>query len=227
MDAEQATLDAALAHCFAQHLVSYGLASKPLQVNRQAVRNHWRIDLQADGQALVVDDSHWPFAPQSLDMVLLHHGLDFCLSPRTLLREASQTVRAGGHLFIFGFNPWSLWGVKHLTGSEWFSEAGFVDPARLVDWLELLGFMVEKRVGGCYRPPLKSARWLHRLAWMEQMGVRYRLPASGFYFIQARRQMFGVTPRQDRANVFTPLTLPPLVAGRRQLHNGIRHDRNN
>lgn len=216
--AERATLEKAMARCFGQHLVTYGLATQPLTDNHQSLRHHWRIDLQADGEALPVDESYWPFAPHSLDAVLLHHGLDFCLSPRTVLREASQTVRAGGHLLIFGFNPWSLWGMNHLLGREWFSEAGFVSPARLVDWLELLGFAVEKRQGGCYRPLLASARGLEHLTWMEGVGSRYHLPGAGFYFIQARRQMFGMTPRQQRTSVFPALTLPPLVAGNRKAH---------
>lgn len=216
--AERVTLEKAMTRCFGQHMVTYGLATQPLTDNHQSLRHHWRIDLQADGEALPVDESYWPFAPHSLDAVLLHHGLDFCLSPRTVLREASQTVRAGGHLLIFGFNPWSLWGMNHLVGREWFSEAGFVSPARLVDWLELLGFAVEKRQGGCYRPPLASARWLEHLTWMEGVGSRYHLPGAGFYFIQARRQMFGMTPRQQRTSVFPALTLPPLVAGNRKAH---------
>ncbi|HDZ57518.1 MAG TPA: methyltransferase domain-containing protein [Pseudomonas xinjiangensis] len=218
MDSERELMRTQLQRCFGQHLVQYGLSPDLLDVGRSVLRNHWQLDLLADRSAIPVEETQWPFAPQSLDVVVLHHGLDFCLSPRSVLREASQSVRAGGHLLIFGFNPWSSWGMNHIAGRGWFSEAGFVRPSRLVDWLELLGFAVEKRIDGCYRPPLASQRWLDRLEGLEDFGRRHQLSNGGFYFLMARRQVLGVTPKRERGRVFPALTLPPLVAGSRRAH---------
>lgn len=216
--AERAVIQQELANCFGQHLVQYGLAVQLLDDQRSVLRNHWRLDLQPGFGALPVNEAHWPFAPNSLDVVVLHHGLDFCLSPRSLLREASLAVRAGGHLLVFGFNPWSSWGLNHFIGRQWFSEAGFISPARLTDWLELLGFAVEKRIDGCYLPPLKSAAWLERLSAVDTLGSRHQLPGGGFYFLLARRQTLSATPIQQRSSVFPALGLPPLVAGNRRIH---------
>jgi len=218
LETERAVLGRELGNCFGQHLVQYGLAPELLDNQRSVLRNHWRLDLLAGEAVLPVEETHWPFAPHSLDVVLLHHGLDFCLSPRSLLREASQAVRAGGHLLVFGFNPWSCWGLNHFAGRDWFSEAGFISPARLTDWLDLLGFAVEKRVDGCYRPPLKSQAWLGRLARIEALGERHQLPGGGFYFLLARRQTLGAMPRRQRGMAFPALSLPPLVAGNRRAH---------
>ncbi|SDS39985.1 Methyltransferase domain-containing protein [Halopseudomonas xinjiangensis] len=218
LEAEREVMRNHLSRCFGQHLVQYGLAPALLDQERSVLRNHWHLDLSTASGAIPAEESQWPFAPQSLDVVVLHHGLDFCLTPRSLLREASQAVRAGGHMLIFGFNPWSLWGASHFTGRGWFSEAGFVSPARLTDWLELLGFAVEKRVDGCYRPPLASEAWLGRLHRLENFAGRHQLPGGGFYFLVARRQMLGTTPRRERGMVFPALTLPPLVVGSRRTH---------
>ncbi|AQZ95490.1 class I SAM-dependent methyltransferase [Halopseudomonas phragmitis] len=214
--AERQVMRDTLPTCFGQHLVQYGLAPGLLDEERVVLRNHWQVDLINGSQAIPVEEGHWPFAPQSLDVVVLHHGLDFCLAPRTLLREACQAVRAGGHMLIFGFNPWSAWGLSHFAGRDWFSEAGFVSPSRLIDWLELLGFVVEKRVDGCYRPPLRSQRWLDRLQRLERLSGRHRIPGGGFYFLVARRQMLGATPSRERSMAFPALNLPPLVAGSRR-----------
>ncbi|SDS11773.1 Methyltransferase domain-containing protein [Halopseudomonas litoralis] len=218
LDSERAVMRQEMSACFGQHLVQYGLAAELLDSERSVLRHHWQLDLLAGPLALPAEETQWPFAPHSLDAVVLHHGLDFCLSPRSLLREASQAVRAGGHLLVFGFNPWSSWGVNHFAGREWFSEAGFVSPARLTDWLELLGFAVEKRVDGCYLPPLKSQAWLHRLGRIDALGQRHQLPGGGFYFLLARRQTLGATPRRQRGMAFPALSLPPLVAGNRRAH---------
>lgn len=218
LETEREVIRREMTACFGQHLVQYGLAAELLDNERSILRNHWQLDLLARPCALPAEETHWPFAPHSLDAVVLHHGLDFCLSPRSLLREASQAVRAGGHLLVFGFNPWSTWGVNHFAGREWFSEAGFVSPARLTDWLELLGFAVEKRVDGCYLPPLKSQAWLDRLKRIDALGQRHQLPGGGFYFLLARRQTLGVTPRRQRGMAFPALSLPPLVADNRRTH---------
>lgn len=207
-----------LPYCFGQHLVQYGLAPGLLAPEVKVLRHCWHLDMLSQGESIAVDEACWPFAPQALDVVVLHHGLDFSLSPRALLREASQAVRAGGHLLIFGFNPMSTWGWQHYFGRSWFGEAGFVSPARLVDWLELLGFAVEKRIDGCYRPPLASSTWLQRLDFMESLGQRRCLPGGGFYCLLARRQMLGITPQRERGRVFPALTMPPLAAGSRRAH---------
>lgn len=216
LEAQRAAIEECLQSCFGQHLVQYGLAPEMLDCGQEVVRNRWHFDLLDEPPAMPLAEGQWPFAPQSVDVVLLHHGLDLCLSPRTLLREASHAVRAGGHIVILGFNPWSSWGLSHFIGRSWLSEAGFVSPSRLVDWLELLGFTVEKRMNGCYRPPLENQQWLDRLATLERWGDRHNLPGGGFYCLLARRQMFGVTPRKQSARAFPSLQLPPLAAGSRR-----------
>lgn len=224
LKAQQSVIEDSLQRCFGQHLVQYGLAPALLDGNQSALRNRWHFDLLAQPPTIPLEESQWPFAPQSLDVVLLHHGLDFCLSPRTLLREASQAVRAGGHMIILGFNPWSSWGLNHFAGRSWLSEAGFVSPARLTDWLELLGFAVEKRINGCYRPPLATHKWLDRMAFIERLGERHNLPVGGFYCLIARRQMYGVTPRKQAARAFPALALPPIAAGARRTHKRNTND---
>lgn len=116
LKAQQSVVEDSLQRCFGQHLVQYGLAPALLDGNQSALRNRWHFDLLAQPPTIPLEESQWPFAPQSLDVVLLHHGLDFCLSPRTLLREASQAVRAGGHIIILGFNPWLLSGDTLFAG---------------------------------------------------------------------------------------------------------------
>lgn len=219
--AEQQALQQALQRCFGRHLVQFGLHHQLLVDSRCGIACCWRAD-QLDGSAdLLIDEQAWPFEPHSLDVLVLHHALDFTLSPHDLLREAALLVRPGGHLLLFGFNPWSLWGVAHLLGRGWMGEAGFISATRLTDWLALLGFGVEKPLTGCYRPPLRSAGWLERLQWMERRGQNQALPCGGFYLLQARRQMPGIHVDPVRRPLFRRLDVPVLASGSRR-HSG-RH----
>ncbi len=51
------------------------------------------------------------FANDNIDVVLLHHLLDYVDSPQDVLREAARVVLPMGHLVIVGFHPVSSWGL--------------------------------------------------------------------------------------------------------------------
>ncbi|SFM53202.1 methyltransferase domain-containing protein [Halopseudomonas yangmingensis] len=217
--AEGQALEQAMQRCFGRHLVQFGLHRELLPGADCGIACCWRADQLDSNADLLIEEGAWPFEPHSLDVLVLHHALDFTLAPHAVLREAALMVRPGGHLLLFGFNPWSLWGGAHLIGRGWLGEAGFIAPARLADWLALLGFGVEKPLSGCYRPPLRSARWLERLQWMERRGQRQALPCGGFYLLQARRQMPGINADPVRRPLFRRLDVPALTAGSRR-HSG-------
>lgn len=141
----------------------------------------------------------WPLSEHAADVVLLQHGLDFCLSPHRLLREAARTVRPGGHLLLIGINPWSLWGIRHYFAGDALRQARCIPPSRACDWLNLLGFALEKRRFGCYRPPLASAAWQSRLARLERWGDAWQSSGAGFYLLVARKLVVGLRPlRQSK-----------------------------
>jgi|GEM_PF-1376373 len=53
-----------------------------------------------------------PLLCDSVDVVVIHHALEFDANPRVILREAYQALVLGGHMVLIGFNPCSLWGIK-------------------------------------------------------------------------------------------------------------------
>ena len=92
--------------------------------------------------------------------------------PHQVLREAERVLIAEGQLIITGFNPASLWGVRQALGrivdAPFLPKAGqFLPLPRLKDWLKLLGFEVNRGRFGCYRPALRSQKWLERFSFME------------------------------------------------------------
>jgi len=56
---------------------------------------------------MLIEPDSLPFSNDSIDVVLLHHALEFAENPHALLREAHRVLAPQGHILILGFNPLS------------------------------------------------------------------------------------------------------------------------
>lgn len=208
---EQPLLDEELSRLFGGFLLHYGpAAERPPEAGK--IQRSVRLGAPFSGVDVVCEEHAWPVSESTADAVLLQHGLDFSLSPHSLLREAARGVRPGGHLLIVGINPISLWGVRHYLTRGDLRKARCISPERIIDWLSVLGFALEKRRFGCYRPPLSSLAWQNRLAPLERLGHAWHLPGAGFYLLVARKLVRGVRPNQLRARQTLGKLLPMPVA---------------
>ena len=114
-----------------------------------------------------------PFPEASLDLVVLPHTLELNTDPHATLREVERVLVPEGRVVICGLNPASLWGLRqrraHLYrrlgfGELYLPNAGeFIGYWRLRDWLRLLSFEVESGRFGCYRPAVRTEKWLRPL----------------------------------------------------------------
>lgn len=198
LEQEQRVIHDELSRCFGSYLVHYGPFAHA-SIEPQKIKRSVRLGAALPGVEIVCDEQAWPLTEHAADVVVVQHGLDFSLSPHAVLREAARSVRPGGHLLIVGINPWSVWGARRLMSRQALRHARSIRPTRLGDWLNLLGFALEKRRFGCYCPPLSSSGWQARLAGLETLGQRLQAPTGGFYLLVARKLMVGLRPlRQDR-----------------------------
>jgi SAM-dependent methyltransferase len=221
---EQAWADAALADTFGFHAVQLGLPSlRALQANR--ISNRWlAVQAHPDAEpgtvaspanqpvagypdapscpaALHCDFDALPFPGRSLDLVVLAHALEQARDPHLTLAEVERVLVPEGRLLIFGLNPASLWAWRRNGKSP--GTGQLIGYRRLRDWLRLLSFEVEAARFGGFRPPLASADWLDRLAWMERTGARWWPIFGAVYAIQAVKRvrgmrLVGLTRRQAR-----------------------------
>jgi hypothetical protein len=88
---------------------------------------------------------------------------------------------------------------------------------RPFDWLHLLGFALEKRRFGCYRPPLASTAWQARLAPLEAWAGAWQSPGGGFYILVARKLVVGLRPSRQtqRAPMGKLVPMPVAKVSRR------------
>ncbi|KAF1052656.1 MAG: hypothetical protein GAK43_01821 [Stenotrophomonas maltophilia] len=193
---EQRLLVDELDRHFGGYMVHYGPHAE-LPASTGNIQRGVRLGPPLPGVEIACDECAWPLGEHAADLVLLQHGLDFCLSPHRLLREAARSVRPGGHLLIIGVNPLSTWGVRRYFARDGLRRARCIAPGRVCDWLNLLGFALEKRRFGCYRPPLASMAWQARLARMEGWGGALKGSGAGFYLLVARKLVMGLRPLQQ------------------------------
>lgn len=208
---ERRLLTEELARFFGGYLVHYG---PPVELTEGAgkIRCCVRLGAPLPGVQIVCEEQAWPLVEHAADVVVLQHGLDFSLSPHGLLREAARSVRPGGHLLIIGINPRSIWGLRRYFANDALRHARCIGSSRVGDWLALLGFALEKRRFGCYRPPLSSSTWQTRTERLESWGESWQLPGGGFYLLVARKLVVGLRPLpQHRREPIGKLVPLPVV----------------
>jgi SAM-dependent methyltransferase len=213
---EQQQLDHAVADLFGFHALQLGWPQlDALRANRMPHR--WRsgegegLDAPSTpggaplnkGIALHCDFDALPFPSQSLDLVVLPHALELASDPHQTLREVERVLVPEGRAVILGFNPASLWGLSQRMGRMRQRLGGrvplflprtgeFIGYWRLRDWLRLLSFEVERGRFGCYRPGVRTQRWLDRFQWIEPTGERWWPVFGAVYFVVAVKRVRGM-----------------------------------
>ncbi len=206
LQAEQSLLEHYLPRRFGYHLLQISCANLPL-VKSSPMGHKFFISHSADGynykgegtrSSIVAKGEAIPLASESVDLVLLHHALDYSSYQHQLLREVSRVLIAGGHIVIIGFNPISSWGIRmRFPGRKkapWHGK--LLSKLRITDWLKLLDFQVEQVRYGAYSLPINSPGVIRYSGMFEKLATRLNWPTGGIYMISARKQVLPLTPIQ-------------------------------
>lgn len=183
--AERTLLETKLPGLYGFHLMQLGISDRVRLYDSSMIRHKFALGRFADsrGPSACAEPEHLPIEPDSVDVALLHHVLEYSAQPHQLLREAARVVVPHGHLLIVGFNPWSLFGLRAAATRR-----------GVKDWLALLDFAVDDVQCGFHSLPLDHAPTLSRLARIERAAARWSLPCGGVYLIHARKQLSPLTP---------------------------------
>ncbi len=145
-----------------------------------------------------------PFAGESIDILVLHHTLEFSSNPHQMLREANRVLAPGGELLCAGFNPWSAFGLacalsRVARRAPW-AACRLLGKRRLRDWLRLLGLEVESFAHTLSAPPLGTGRAHRLLLGADGFATRHNWFSGGVYIVHARKQLGALTPDRLRWN---------------------------
>ena len=161
----------------------------------------------SDVASCVVAPAALPIASNSMDGVVVHHGLEYARDPRAAIREVARVIRPGGRLLVCCFNPLSLWRFGPLRG-----RVCPVTPFRLSDWLAVLGFRESQTRYLNYRATLNlkltHPRWQRVSGWLS----RKQAPVGGVYMTFAIKEAFGAVAQGEgvaaRATPVPALSVP-------------------
>lgn len=214
---EMPIIDKGLRHLYGFHLMQLA-ASRRVDLTGASTINHRfalspmpvnegsGADKVCRGQA---DFERIPLGSESIDVVLLHHVLEFSQHPHQLLRETGRVLIPRGYVAIVGFNPFSWFGLFKQFGRLFTSQSQWRHHAlrlgRIVDWLHLLDFEPVSIQHGFYRWPVAHPRIMKSTRWIERLAQRTQLPVGGFYFILARKDVVAMTPLKPNWKRFTPV----------------------
>jgi SAM-dependent methyltransferase len=201
MAKEQQLIDDELKDLFGYHLLQLSIAHQLDLTQASRISHRFALYPKRANQPLIsglADFNHLPLSPSSIDLVLLHHVLDYSQSPHHVLREATNVLISQGHLVVVGFNPWSLFGLWRWL-ARFFSRAPqwrhqSLRLGRVLDWLAVLDCEPVVVKQSFYCPPCHKPKIIRYLQWMERWGKRLSLPGGGFYIIVARKDSLAITP---------------------------------
>lgn len=165
----------------------------------------------------IVDFEALPLPSEAIDIVVLHHVLDFSPRPHEVLNEAARAVTAGGHLVIVAFNPLTLFGLAKWPGvllntnPIWRYHS--LRLSRLADWLTLLGFELVQHHRG-YSEPVALRDFAGRARGLVDV------QGKAFYMLVARKRVAPLTPASSSS--WLPVRMP-VLAGNGQGSSAASH----
>lgn len=207
----QERLDNWCPHLFGYHLLKIGALSAELSCGNSSIRH--QVGIAPEGRALdmVGDPLALPVRSASVDACLLAHCLDFSQDPHQVLREAERVLTDDGWLIVSGYNPASLVGLGHYVPFmrqhlPW--SARMFTPARVTDWLQLLGceVMFDERFGFSFMGRQSRVAW-----WRESLGRDYCRSLASVYVIAARKRRFPITPVRRRWRLPNSMAAPGMA----------------
>jgi len=210
--AEEEAIHAALEKLFGYHILQLGFSEQHSLIEQSPVGHKivFSPNFRAGSTRAVASNEALPLSSDSIDVVVIHHALDFAANSHRVLREATRVLRPGGHMLIVGFNPYSYWGFwrlfKRKKNMPWLGK--FISKGRVSDWLKLLDLHIDSISYGLHFMPLKMTRLLSRAQSLENFGNKVRSPFGGAYFIHCINQAMPVTPILPK---WRPLRARPSV----------------
>lgn len=196
LQTESAILEQLLAGLFGYHLLQVSVQQQELF---EASPIQHKVTLGLTGQdrsPFLAQPTKLPFENDAIDVVLAHHLLDFVDSPQEVLRELSRVILPSGHLVIVGFNPFSLWGLWK-SAVAWRKlppwNGLFIRPGRLMDWMNLLDFKIDRAQYCTYGLPILHEA-VSKPDFSKGLSRNTNFPVGAVYVIVARKQVGGMTP---------------------------------
>ena len=196
--AESRQLERILPDMFGYHLLQLGVHGSDTLCGASRIPHKLKLASQPEVTSSVyAHASRLPLTSESIDVCVVSHILEYDSDPHAVLREIDRVLIPEGHVVVLAFNRWGLWGLARATvgwrkSLPWTGK--FYSPARIKDWLSVLGFDLVSCDGVFFRPPLRHMKTMHKLEFMEHYSPHWLTGIAGAYVMVARKRTSTLTP---------------------------------
>lgn len=145
----------------------------------------WFLSPTVDaGNSIRASITALPLERDSMDCVVAPLTMEASAQDKHPLDEIDRVLKSMGYVIFLGINPWSFWGASLRWGRlSCFAHA----TATLSSSLSLKHAMLARGYQQCmlssfyYIPPIHQETWIHKLAFLNQMGKMVWPYPAGFY----------------------------------------------
>lgn len=197
---------------FGYHMLKIGNLSCELDTSRCQINHQIGVAESANSAGVRADIDELPFVQHCVDVTILSHCLEFYPDPHHLVRECDRVLIPDGYIVITGFNPYSFCGMAKplYFRSEKFPWSGrFFTPARIKDWLHLLGFEVLDDKRFIFSSLTRNSS-ISRYGVWQRFCERYLGALGSVFIIVAKKRELPLTPMRPKWRTkpqFNPATV--------------------
>jgi len=157
---------------------------------------------ESANHSVLCDEARWPLANDSVDRLVMMHGLETCDHPLALLDEAHRVLSPQGRAMIVVPSRGGLWARSDVT------PFGFGRPYSRGQIERLLGdsgFVATAHTSALFFPPSERRFWLRSARGLEKLGSRWGLKRMGGVLMIEAMPRDPAAPRGLRADNRPPL----------------------
>lgn len=199
---QQKVLDQELSCLFGYHLMQLSVNGNARLFRDSRISHCFSVGVKAQPRSgevgLFSTLGDLPLEDESVDVVILHHVLEFSKNPHQVLKEASRVTIPRGYIIVVGFNPTSLIGVikpfAQLLSKSPIWRRNSLYKSRVADWLQFLDCNTLRTQTGFYSLPLQNKSYLDLSSRSNRWLQNSRLPFGSFYCLVARKERVCMTP---------------------------------
>lgn len=129
-----------------------------------------------------------PFETESVDRLLVVHGLEFAELPEPLFHEFWRVLKSGGRMLIIVPSRLGLWARMDWTP---FGHGTPYTTGQIADYLRKSMFTVERRERALFMPPFRSFLVLHSAYTFESFGKFIFPGLAGVHLVEAGKQIYA------------------------------------
>ncbi len=150
---------------------------------------HWPAEMA--NHSVLVEETSWPLASDSIDRLVMLHGVETSERPAALMEEAARVLKVGAKVVLIVPNRSGLWARRDGTP---FALGRPYSLGQVQTLCEDHGFVVDSHSAALFFPPRDRKNWLRWAMVLEGMGQRLsRYHAGGVLLVEATR--VSDTPR--------------------------------